>query len=35
VYNPEQEARDDKFREAADKGKDIKLADLLKDDYDV
>lgn len=35
VYNQEQEARDDKFREAADKGKDIKLADLLKDDYDV
>lgn len=35
VYDPEQEARDEKFREAAEKGKDIKLVDLLKDDYDV
>lgn len=35
VYDAEQERREDEMRDADNKGKDIKLIDLLKDDYEL
>ena len=35
VYDAEQERRDDEMRRADNHGKDIKLTDLLKDDYEL